>query len=399
MGYIEKRDNECAWAVDDNQGMITEGSLTLLMEEDRVKFKRIGNVSEDHKAGTIVVADESGNIEYLYPWDEVNGELLDVQNMLFTFREDYNASPIGVIVVPESHSPNGIARMVGIRSMNDYYSEINTFSDNAEEMNPRSVCIAVGLDDELEEYCEDVGTVVLPSIQRPILNSTYQNHGNVLVYENSWRWVPICHEEADEIAEGNGLYALENPYDTLTKWPSDGAHCEPLMPSPYLNNGKPNSIYHVDTLYFYSDDYGETFTFKNALSDMDGKNNTYKICKIAERDGYDITDDIEYCVNYSTIGTEPGDWYLPSLGEVGYLLARFGKIREALRQCCEYLYGDNGAYEISRYQDIISSTYYDVNARWMYNACCYRPIDEEFTGYTGNVTPFAYVLGNKIEPI
>lgn len=56
MGYINKKDNECAWAVDDNRGMITEGSLTLLMDEDKVKFKRVDNVSEDHKAGTIFVS-------------------------------------------------------------------------------------------------------------------------------------------------------------------------------------------------------------------------------------------------------------------------------------------------------------------------------------------------------
>ena len=393
MEYIDKRDNECAWAVDDNQGMITEGSLTLLMDEDKVKFKRIGNVSEDHKAGTIVVMDDNGCIDYVYPWDDGNGELLDVQDMLHTMGTDYHATPIGIIVVPESHSSNGIARMVGIRPRNDYYSEITTFYDEDEEMNPRSVCIAVGTDDELEGYCENYGeNVYLPSIQRPILSD---NHYGDMVYDNSWRWTPICNEEADEMAEYNGgFYALENPYDTLTKWPTDGSHCEPLMPSPYLNNGKPNSIYRVDTLYFYTNEYDESYEFKNALSDMDGKNNTYKMCTIAERNGYNITEDIEYCLNYSTKGTKPGDWYLPSLGEVGYLLARLGKIREAMRQCCEYLYGDNYAYEISIYQDIISSTYSDVNARWMYTSCRYTYNDEYFEG---NVTPFAYVLGNKIE--
>ena len=397
MGYINKKDNECAWAVDDNRGMITEGSLTLLMDEDKVKFKRIGNVSEDHKAGTIVVADEDGNIDYVYPWDDSTGELLDVQNMLFTMRTEYDAAPIGVIVVPESHSPNGIARMVGIRSMNDYYSEIITFYDDAEEMNPRSVCIAVGLDDELEGYCENIGkTVSLPSIQRPILDSTYQKHDDISVYSNDWRWVPIYHEDADAKSDDETFYAIENPYDTLTKWISDGGQCEPLMPSPYLNNGKPNSIYRVSELSFYNNEYDETYTFKNGLSDMDGKNNTYKICKIAERNEYNVTEDIEYCINYSTQGTKPGDWYLPSLGEVGYLLARLGKIREAMRQCCEYLYGDDYAYEIGIFQDIISSTYSDVNARWMYssNYCCYLYNDEYFQG---NVSPFAYVLGNKIE--
>jgi hypothetical protein len=237
--------------------------------------------------------------------------------------------------------------------------------------------------------------ISLPSIQRPILDSTYQNHDNITVYESYWRWVPICYEEADAMAENNEYHALENPYDTLTKWPSDGAHCEPLIPSPYLNNGKPNSIYRVNELSFYNSEYNETYTFKNALSDMDGKNNTYKICKITERDNINITEDVEYCVNYSTQGTKPGDWYLPSLGEIGYLLARFGKIREALRQCCEYLYGDNYAYEIDIYQEIISSTYYDVNARWVYTSCRYAYNDEY---YEGNVTPFAYVLGNKIEP-
>lgn len=396
MGYINKKDNECAWAVDDNRGMITNGSLTLLMDEDKVKFKRVGNVSEDHKAGTIVVADEDGNIDYVYPWDDSNGELLDVQNMLFTMRTEYNATPIGVIVVPESHSPNGIARMVGIHSENDYYSEINTFHDNEEEMNPRSVCIAVGLDDEIEEYCEnnDGMDLSLPSIQRPILDSTYKNHDNISVYDNGWRWVPICHEEVDTMAGNNGYYVYDNPYDTSTKWASDGAQCEPLMPSPYLNNGKPNSIYRVNELSFYDSEYNETYTFKNGLSDMDGKNNTYKICKIAERNEINVTEDVEYCINYSTKGTKPGDWYLPSIGEVGYLLARYGKIRTALRQCCDFLYGDDGAYEINIYQDIISSTYYDVNARWMFTPCRYTYNDESFNG---NVTPFAYVLGNKIE--
>ena len=396
MGYIDKKDNECAWAVDDNRGMITEGSLTLLMDEDKVKFKRIGNISEDHKAGTIVVADENGNIDYVYPWDDSNGELLDVQNMLFTMRTEYNATPIGVIVVPESHSPNGIARMVGINSRDNYYSEITTFSDDKEEMNPRSVCIVVGADDEIEGYCEtaEMSEISLPPIQRPVLTDYYNGHYGTMFYDNEWRWAPICHEEADAMAENNSYNAFENPYDTLTKWASDGPHCEPLMPSPYLNNGKPNSIYHVDTLTFYYSEYNETYTFKNALSDMDGKNNTYKICKITEREGINVTEDVEYCINYSTKGTKPGDWYVPSIGEVGYLLARYGKIRTALRQCCDFLYGDDGAYEINIYQDIISSTYYDVNARWMFTPCRYTYNDESFNG---NVTPFAYVLGNKIE--
>lgn len=395
MGYIDKKVNECAWAVDDNQGIIAEGSLIHLMDEDKVKFKRLDNVPEDHKAGTIVVSDDNGNIDYVYPWDDSNGELLDVQNMLDTMRTEYNATPIGIIVVPESHSPNGIARMVGINPRNDYYSEIATFQDDAEEMNPRSVCIAVGTDDELEMYCDNHDlNIYLPSIQSPILESTYQNHDNISVYNSDWRWVPICHEVADDISESNEYHALENPYDTLTKWPSDDAHCEPLIPSPYLNNGKPNSIYRVNELSFYDSEYNETYTFKNGLSDMDGKNNTYKICKIAERKETNKSEDVEYCINYSTKGTKPGDWYLPSLGEVGYLLARFGKIRTALRQCCDFLYGDDGAYEIHLYQDIISSTYYDVNARWMFTPCRYTYNDESFNG---NVTPFAYVLGKRIE--
>ena len=312
-------------------------------------------------------------------------------------RTEYDAAPIGVIVVPESHSPNGIARMVGIRSRNDYYSEITTFSDDAEEMTPRSVCIAVGLDDEIHEYCDNYGMdLSLPSIQRPILDSTYQNHDNISVYDNEWRWAPIYHEDADAKSDDETFYAIENPYDTLTKWISDGGQCEPLMPSPYLNNGKPNSIYRVNELSFYNNEYDETYTFKNALSDMDGKNNTYKICKIAERNEINITEDIEYCVNYATNSTKVGDWYLPSIGEIGYLIARYGKINEALKQCCEFLYGDDGIYEINIYQDIISSTYYDVNARWMYASEFSRYVynDESFNG---NVTPFAYVLGNKIE--
>ena len=54
--------------------------------------------------------------------------------------------------------------------------------------------------------------------------------------------------------------------------------------------------------------YGDT------VEDMDGMKHTKDILNNKDYDPYNFMA-VEYCNNYSTEGTKPGDWYLPAIGE------------------------------------------------------------------------------------
>lgn len=121
---------------------------------------------------------------------------------------------------------------------------------------------------------------------------------------------------------------LSNPYDSKTSYyaeltKNDINH---YIPSPYNENNTRNEEY-------YKTDSPSTTA--NAMSDFDGINNTDKI--IAERDKDGVKDyttsnpsasnGLDYpaatcCRLFKTLGTNQGDWYLPSCGELGYMCVR-----------------------------------------------------------------------------
>lgn len=63
----------------------------------------------------------------------------------------------------------------------------------------------------------------------------------------------------------------------------------------------------------------EIFYLEDAISELNGKENTKIIIDYCKANGKSFPA-AEYAYSYSTEGTKPGDWYLPSLGEL-YLLA------------------------------------------------------------------------------
>lgn len=100
------------------------------------------------------------------------------------------------------------------------------------------------------------------------------------------------------------------------------------MPSPYTSSGSRNSEY-----------YTKQYTSSNAMSDFSGKSHTKRMCDNAAaqsdwKTASTIADGSSAgyypaaccCWRYRTTGTNQGDWYLPSIGELGYLIARFGTI-------------------------------------------------------------------------
>ena len=146
-----------------------------------------------------------------------------------------------------------------------------------------------------------------------------------------------------------------------------------LSPSPYLEDGSRNTSY-------YSKIYGI-----NACSDFDGKGNTNVLLGLrGEKDystwkpGWNVQTDYaaaSCCDMFFTEGTNQGDWYLPSVGEMGYFVVRLGSIMNALNKINE-VYGESTAciFKIKDY-------YWTSTERSANNGCSIYP-------YTGQIDSF-----------
>ena len=102
-------------------------------------------------------------------------------------------------------------------------------------------------------------------------------------------------------------------------------------PSPYLSDGSRNPGYYQTT---------SPSSTSNCLADFDGRGNTDKI--ITQRGSkdysswtptYDSENDYpaaSCCDMFHTSGTQQGDWYLPAMGELCYMMARLKAVNDAI---------------------------------------------------------------------
>jgi hypothetical protein len=367
MDYIGNNTNSIEWAQGRNEGYIPDGSLRLITDNDDIKFSKETNIDSEYKVGTIVLANSEGDKHFLYPWD-MNGDLLDVDNMLHTEANDYGYYPIGIIVVPASHTPNGIARMMYKSFFNNITIENGIGQINELNLKQYDTCMVIGTD--YEAVGADEGST-LPEVQIPSDRN---------IYYDSYMRPSFDTETVEQYGDG----CQYNPYDQNCGWDHDGEDGDALCPSPYLTNGKKNELYHLDKFSIYHEGEGETYDYNNALSDMDGKNNTSAIRYGSENSFGALPEDIDYCLNFKTYGTNKGDWYVPSLGEVGYLLSRASTINTVID-----LIDSQNSDKFSYGYTILTSTIYDGVSRWVVETN-YHTTDAVDIDTT--VIPFSYVL-------
>lgn len=224
-----------------------------------------------------------------------------------------NYTPIGVVVVPASHTDDGTARVISLASM-DYNNPDNGNTDG-------HVNIAWG------EYGSNIST--LPNLtQAPSIGDSPTE----LTGEQTLKgWLGLNSPEMSSDYYDN---EYRNPYDTATCYGRSKA----CVPSPYLNDGSKNPIYH------------STANTGNAYADMDGKGNTEKILDVDNSVSTDwqtastIVNNTspstntqphtaaQCCWRYHTVGTQQGEWYLPAGGELGYLASRWKAINTSINK-------------------------------------------------------------------
>ena len=218
-------------------------------------------------------------------------------------RTDSNI-PIGIVVIPRSHTEDGKARMVSLKYMSCHNPENGSvlpndmvFGRNDTEFGLFSVWLLPRLKNTQEQVLKNgrsLGFFAKNLTINPSARKTYPN-----------------------------------PNDEGTFYVSDRY----ALPSPYAKDGGINELYRVDK-------YPDGRKIKNALYALDGKKCTEEILSLRgdnEKEiGFPLPSVFSHfpaasCCNlYYTPGTKRGDWYLPSLGELGYFFARCKEINEAL---------------------------------------------------------------------
>ena len=147
----------------------------------------------------------------------------------------------------------------------------------------------------------------------------------------------------DTTAEGTDEYGFMPKNDSYVN--------TPLIPSP---------------IYYFS-----AYSSSGATSDFDGKANTEKILAVdntastAWQTAASITNDgstatvhpaAQCCWRFNPGSTNQGDWYLPSIGELAFIMPNFNDLQTAISDVSEVQLDDNGGYW--------SSTEYDVYGAW-----------------------------------
>ena len=221
---------------------------------------------------------------------------------------DTNKNCIGVCVIPKNFLPDGKARIMSLKEM-DY--------KNPESGSLQHVGMYWGqyeVDTELPNL--DKFTTIDPN--------AIGSYEGTTIGSNSYGYVYLSSNRKDE-----DLYwkiGEENNIDKGTHWNSNKDE-ETIfyIPSPYMKvNGK-------DVL---CPEYNS-----NATSDFDGKGNTdiltslhtvedwKTVSKITNEEKKPCYPAAVCCARYKTEGTNSGDWYLPTIGELGFIMPRFKEIQ------------------------------------------------------------------------
>lgn len=202
-------------------------------------------------------------------------------------------NPLGVVVIPSSHNVygNGCA---GVMSLN--WINTNNYANGGALQN-------LSWDKNYIDFRYD-GVPLLPNLTSNAFES-YE-------YDIGVGYAP--HQGGSVIPSGKDMDKQSGYYDYAT-----GDSRTKYIPSPYLNDGSKNPVYHQVTF----NANGTTYT--NVLADFAGKQHQAEVLSSSNKPNVFVNSS-KYCPT----GTNAGDWYFPTIGELGYLAARIEVINNTI---------------------------------------------------------------------
>ena len=245
----------------------------------------------------------------------------DGSTVKFALKDDYTSAmgtPIGVVVIPQSHMDDGKCRVMSLANMSYKTPETGTLvaTSNADAQTAGANLIWGVYNNDIAELTNYNKVVTVDG-------ATTAEYGYL---PSDW-WVG----KSEVVIPDDETYTanpVSNSVDVETAWHGiddlDDLTDSNMCPSPYLSDGSKNPLY---------------FTAGQAMCDMDGKSNTNVLVNLSaiktQTSGEFSNVPANYpaaiaCHMYHTSGTNQGYWYLPAMGELGYLYARVKKINETL---------------------------------------------------------------------
>ena len=184
-------------------------------------------------------------------------------------------TPIGVVVIPKGFAPDGKVRLIGLKPVDKNGNQ----SDSHQYL-----------------YWETSGSYVDTSLPNYNMVPTTDNAGSTSTGSDSYGYLP-----SDKFTGAQSYVDSEAKYNGSSN----------LIPSPYLGDA-PNPEYY------------KTLDGGNILSDFNGLSNTQTLVGL----GSDYVA-ANAAWKYKD-GTSNLQWYLPAMGELGYLMPRFNLINASL---------------------------------------------------------------------
>lgn len=257
--------------------------------EDLYKVYQPVSLSKDKSlavAGDVVMFD--GTEKYV---------LKDTNEETLQAAKDAGHTPIGVVVIPTSHDVYGTGEMGVMSIVPMSYSTPDTGGTTEEGM-----------------YWGNI--VLCNSALNRIVTTT--NTSESTLGNDSSGYLPSDNQTSRPCVQDENVAYY---------------YAGTMIPSPFLTDGSRNPDY-----YDISTSGG---TAKNAFADFNGNSNTEVILtKISDTswktsalsNTANLYPAASCCWRFNTDGTNQGDWYLPSLGEFGYVVARYKTINYTINQ-------------------------------------------------------------------
>lgn len=333
MKLLSSYSDDAAFEVDKTNLEQNSSYAALAVKERNVHVKEIPNMVD------------------IAIYDNVNEEILMIRGWEYndkTYPTD-RYTPIGVEVIPRNHMDDGYSRIMSLKWMR--YDTPKVGGDKQ--------FISWGLYNEEIENMEYKTTI--PCINESGVNDLGET-------QEIKRWININsgfkYFPSDSF-DGNRF--LPNPFTNGESYGITFSSSTNYLPSPYIQNMTKNPIFYTEN---------PTIDNSSCLIDMNGKEETEKILNQIEKNGntdwktYESIENeghsnilapaAQCCYMYSTFGTNQGDWYLPTIGELVYLLSRRGAINNTMEKI-NNIQGNNTCYVLD-YGQMWSSTSCNISS-------------------------------------
>lgn len=269
----------------------SESEYNSYINGDNVYLPNVSLIgTSDVRYNPIVI--EAGNIVYY------NGSALK-----FCKPTDWSSSlgtPVAVVVVPNTHTPDCTVRCIAVKGVSPDGSQAN---GNFEmEWGPMETDTGLPNLTQVPNYDNTVG-------------------GTIYAEENGY------------LSSNKGFTGSTDCLDSNLKYFDTSGS---FIPNPYLPDGSPNSDFRNTSI-----------VTNNACADFNGASNTSVLVGLST--AYTAAN---ACHLYSTSGISAGNWYLPAMGELAYIMPRWNEIQNALNAV--------GGVQLDAYECYWSSSEFDT---------------------------------------